>query len=386
MDRQNIKSDLEQLLSRVEYLADNFLGYPCTGSFDYSDVFPFMSYPLNNIGDPFKRTNYHLNTHDIEKEVLYWFAELTSAPKENFWGYVTNGGTEGNLYGLYLARELFPDGIVYYSQDTHYSISKNLRLLRMPNIMIRSQPNGEICYDDLRESIMIHADKPVILLANIGTTMKEAVDSVEYFVRICDKLDIARHYIHADAAMAGMTLPFQYNSRKWDFSVGVDSLSISGHKFIGSPLPCGIALAKKNNVDRIAQKIEYIGTLDTTVTGSRNAITPLILWLAINSIGRDGFTKRVRYCLKLARYTCNSLLEIGIDAWRNPHAITVVFERPPEHLIKKWQLAAQGKWAHLMIMPSVTRQRVDRFIGELKNAQITYAHGEANHEESAYFS
>ena len=70
--------------------------------------------------------------------------------REEAWGYVTSGGTEGNMYGLYMGRETFPEGTVYFSQDTHYSVVKLLRLLNIRNVMIRSQDNGEMDYLDLR--------------------------------------------------------------------------------------------------------------------------------------------------------------------------------------------------------------------------------------------
>ena len=46
-----------------------------------------------------------------------------------------------DVYGLYLARELFPSGIVYFSQASHYSVSKNIHFLNMRDIMIRAQDN-----------------------------------------------------------------------------------------------------------------------------------------------------------------------------------------------------------------------------------------------------
>ena len=51
-------------------------------------------------------------------------------------------------------------------------------------------------------------------------------------------------------------------------------MAISGHKMIGSPLPCGVALTRRDYVSRIARSIEYVGVLDTTLTGSRNASRP----------------------------------------------------------------------------------------------------------------
>ena len=125
--------DLERFLAESK---KTFIGYPCVANFDYSELYRFLKYPLNNVGDPFSDGQYHIHTRDFEVEVLDWFAKLNNAPMNNYWGYVTNGGSEGNLYGLYLARELYPKGVVYYSQDTHYSVSKNIRLLGMEHVMI----------------------------------------------------------------------------------------------------------------------------------------------------------------------------------------------------------------------------------------------------------
>ena len=69
------------------------------------------------------------------------------------------------------------------------------------NIMIKSQDNGEIDYDDLSETIRINRDVPVIFMANIGTTMKGAVDDVGKVRGILKDLAITNYYIHADAAL-----------------------------------------------------------------------------------------------------------------------------------------------------------------------------------------
>ncbi|MBC8324500.1 MAG: histidine decarboxylase [Verrucomicrobia subdivision 3 bacterium] len=342
-----------------------FAGYPVTANFNYHDLFRFLDYPLNNIGDPFDPCTYHLHSREFEREVLDWFAELQAAPKGDWWGYVTNGGTEGNLYGLYLARELYPNGMVYFSQDTHYSVSKNLRLLRMPHIMIKSQPSGAMDLEDLEESLRIHRDVPPIIFANIGTTMREGVDDIPAIQGMIKNLAIPESYIHADAALCGMTLPFIDGAPEFNFSSGIHSMSISGHKLIGSPLPCGVVLALKLHVDRIARSIEYVGTLDTTITGSRNAITPLMLWYAIRQRDKEGFRAVVAECLAGAEYAVEQLNAIGVKAWRNPHAITVVLPKPSGLVLDKWQLAVQGEIAHIMVMPHVDRDRIDRLVSDI---------------------
>jgi histidine decarboxylase len=320
------------------------------------------------VGDPFNSTNYRLNTQDFEREVLADFARYTRAPENEWWGYVNNGGTEGNMYGLYVARELYPEGICYFSEDTHYSVAKILRLQHTRNIMLKSQPNGELDYDDLHETLRIHRDVPPIIFANIGTTMKGAVDDLAKIRGVLDDLAIPNFYIHADAALSGMILPFVETPQAWDFADGADSIAISGHKFLGSPLPCGVALARKKNVERIARSIEYVGALDTTIAGSRNAFTPLMLWYRLRVLAEAGLKKLVRDCLENAQYAVAKLNEAGIAAWRNENSVTVVFPRPPASLMQKWIIAPKKDIGHLIAMPHVTKECIDAFVSDFTTA------------------
>jgi histidine decarboxylase len=355
---------LESFLGKLHGLRKHFVGYPCNQDFDYSALASFLDFTVNNVGDPFTGSNIPLNTHEFEREALEEFAELTRAPKDGWWGYVTAGGTEGNMYGLYVAREIFPDSICYFSEDTHYSVAKVLRLQHTRNIMLKSQPNGEMDYADLRETLRIHRDVPPIIFANIGTTMKGAIDNLATIRGILDELAIPNAYIHADAALSGMILPFVDDPQPWDFADGADSLSISGHKMLGSPLPCGVALARKSYVERIARSIEYIGALDTTIAGSRSAIAPLFLWYRLRTLGRDGCRAMVQRSLALAEYAITALAKHGIESWRHKNSITVVFPRPPEAVMKKWILAPRKTIGHIITMPHVTEAIIDEFAAD----------------------
>ena len=359
---------LDQFFEHLEQVASREIGYPVAFDFDYSALAPFLSFSLNNAGDPFMPMTYLLNSHDFEREVVSFYAELARAPDDQWWGYVTNGSTEGNLYGLYLARELLPDGIVYFSQDCHYSVSKNLHFLNMRHIMIRSQPNGEIDYEDLRETLRIRRDAPPIIFANVGTTMKEARDDIRIIYSILDELAIENRYVHCDAALCGGYAAFLDPPPAWDFEDGADSIAISGHKFLGSPIPCGIVLARRAHVDRIGSSVAYIGSIDTTISGSRNGFTPLVLWYAIRSLGHEGMKQRTEYSLGLAAYAENQLREAGIEAWRNPQALTVVFQQPPREVCDKWQLASANGSSHLICMPHVRREQVDALIRDIQHA------------------
>lgn len=357
---------LKDLLHEISSTSVMTMGYPVCKDFDFDELLPFLKYPLNNVGDPFIPSTYTVGSRELEKEVIEFFSRLFRAEEDNWWGYVTNGGSEGNLYGLYLARELYPKAIVYYSEATHYSVQKNLHLLNMPNIAIRSQASGEIDYEDLEKTISVNRQMPVIILANIGTTMTEARDDVAKMKAIFKNLAIQHHYIHADGALAGSYAAFIEPRPAFDFADGADSIAISGHKFLGSPIPCGMVIAKKNHRDRIARSIDYIGSLDTTISGSRNGHTPLFLWYMISKLGIEGLKRRTMDCLDVAAYAEAALRQVEPLVWRNPSALTVNIPKPDEALIKKWQLASGKEWAHIICMPGMQKPQIDAFVKDLE--------------------
>lgn len=364
VENQEKLHKLEQELSSAR---DTFLGYPVSKDFDYSELNKFFQYPINNLGDPFEQGTYRVQTHEMEREVIAFFAKLFRANPKDFWGYVTNGGSESNLYGLYIARELFPKAMVYYSESTHYSVRKNIHLLNIPSIVIKSQENGEMDYEDFENTVRMNRHKPVIVLATFGTTMKEAKDDIGRIKGILHNLAIQDHYIHCDAALAGSFGPFMQPRLSFDFMDGADSISISGHKFIGSPIPTGVLMAKRSNRDRIAKGISYIGSFDTTITGSRNGHSPLFLWYALKQLGVEGLQQRYEHSLAIAEYCEAELQKIGINAWRNPNAITVVLPKTPKSIKDKWQLATEGDISHVICMPNVTKAQIDEFVSDLKN-------------------
>ncbi|WP_224490909.1 histidine decarboxylase [Robertkochia flava] len=356
---------LEILKEKIREASSLFLGYPVSKDFDYSPLFEFLQYPVNNLGDPFEDSTYKVQTHELEREVVAFFARLFRANPKDYWGYVTNGGSESNLYGLYIARELYPKAMVYYSESTHYSVKKNIHLLNIPGIVIRSQENGEMDYEDLERTLQFNRHKPAIILTTFGTTMKEAKDDVSRIKGILRQLAIQDHYIHCDAALSGSYGAFMEPRAAFDFRDGADSISISGHKFIGSPIPCGVLVTKRSLRDRIAKGVSYIGSLDTTITGSRNGHSALFLWYAIKTMGEEGLRKRYLHSLETAAYCRQELQKLGVEAWSNEGAITVVFPKTPESLKRKYQLATEDV-THIICMPNVTKAHIDAFIADYK--------------------
>lgn len=359
-DEQALSELHHKLLQQSEF----YLGYPNNQLLSHSDLAPFLDIVINNIGDPFVG-NDGINTCDFEKEVLSFFRQLFKIDENEYWGYVTRGGTEGNIFGAYLARDIFPDGILYYSTNTHYSVRKAAKLLRMDSRVIRSQRSGELDYEHLEEELTQNRHLPVIINANIGTTMRGATDRLERIFTLFEKLDITRHYIHCDGALFGPMHPFIEGAPELSFKLPIDSISVSGHKFLGSPIPCGIVITRKHLQRSIKGHIDYIGSYDSTIFGSRDGFSVLLLWKQIRQAGMEGMKNWSAHCMSNTHYALSQLNKIQWPAWKNDFSNIILIRRPVDFVCKKWHLATEADLAHIIIMPSVTKEKIDLLIEDL---------------------
>lgn len=353
MDQQT-KQQFKEYMKR-------FLGYPCNHGYDFSEIVDTFKFPLNNVGCPFSSSTYHLNTKSTEIDVLKFFAHLWGIDFEKIWGYITSAGTEGNLQGLYVGREhLGKECVFLTSKDSHYSIFKIAKLLCLDTKVIDTHENGEMNYDHFESTLSQTGERPVLINANLGTTMKGAIDNTREIYRILKKHNKHHnYYLHVDGALMGFVLPFLEIDLL--FKAYAHSISISGHKFLGCPFPCGVFMMEKRLLEKISQNIEYIGSNDCMISGSRNGHSPLFLKHIIDKRGYSGFKKDVEYSIDLAEYLVDKLP----NAWRNQNSLTVVFPKVSAKLIHKWQLASDGNISHVVCLPHVTKEQLDEFIKDV---------------------
>jgi len=308
--------------------------------------------------------------------VIDFFASIWKIPSGDYWGYVTTCGTEGNLHAMLLARECHPEGVLYSSRETHYSIFKAARYYKMDCEAVPTLPMGEIDYDDLGRRLAANKGRPAIINVNIGTTVKGAVDNLDRILRVLKHEGYERKdfHIHCDGALFAMMLPFVEFAPQVTFERPIDSIAVSGHKMLGSPMPCGVTLTRKEHVKKVEMRIDYLNSVDTTIMGSRNGQAALFMWHALRRKGVEGITKEVRSCLETAAYLRDRLRDHGIVCRLNDLSSTVVLERPAdEQFVLRWQLACEEDIAHVVVMPNVTREKVEVFVAEL--AASSAAHG-----------
>jgi histidine decarboxylase len=370
-EREDVAKELDALRSRLQSAAATNIGFPATADFDYSALAPFFSrYMLNNLGDPYSDGAYPMHTKPMEREVVDTVADLFGAPPADRWGYVAGGATEGTEYALHLASTLHSDAVVYHSTSAHHAVTNVIQRLGLTSIPVRADALGEIDYDDLADQINLRRHSSAIVIANIGTAVTEAVDDVSRIAAVLDRCAVRRRWIHGDAALSGIPLALLDPDERpsIDFPAGIDSIVTSGHKFLGSPVPCAVVVVRNSHRLAHARAITYTGSPDTTVGNSRSGLAAMVLWYAIRTHGIDGLRARAEHSRQLAAAAHEALREIGWPAHRHKHSMSVSFPTPPASVTRKWVLATHGATSLIVCMPGVTAEQVDAFVADLKAA------------------
>ena len=286
-----------------------------------------------------------------------------------FWGSVGASGTEGNIWALYLAREAFPNAKLLYSREAHYSIPKAARILRMEAIAVDCETGGAIDIEAFAKALDALDGSPVIVALTCGTTVKGAHDDIAAVIACLEAAGLGpdRRFVHVDGALNAMVLPFAAGAPfaiQPSFRHGIDSLSTSGHKMIGTPMPCGVLIARRAHVDRVASAIAYLRSSDTTLMGSRNGHAVLSIWSRLIGYGANGYRADVCACLARTERLVASLRAADVPVLCNPYSFTVVFPQPGEAIVRTYQLACNKGEAHAIVMPNVTDTLISRFVSD----------------------
>ena len=206
----------------------------------------------------------------------------------------------------------------------------------------------------------------MIVALTCGTTIKGAHDDIASVMACLDAhgKGPGRRFVHLDGALNAMVLPFLVgvpDGIRPTFRHGIDSISTSGHKMIGTPMPCGVLIARKVHSDRVASAIAYLRSNDTTLMGSRNGHAVVAVWARLLGHGRTGYTADARRCVAMADSLTMQLAAARVPVQCNPYGMTVVFPEPGETIVKRYQLACYRGQAHAILMPNVTTELMSAF-------------------------
>lgn len=327
--------------------------------------------PDINLGNPHAALPGGADFAELERQALHWLMRLWGCEDTaDYWGTTCASGTEGNLLGLYLGREALPEAVLLHSAEAHGSIPGAARIQRIPARQVRSTAEGAIDLGDLAETLAGLGGRPVVLALTCGTGAAGAHDDIAGAIAVLEAAGHGpdRRFIHVDAARSGMVLPFLTDgpaSIRPGFHLAIDSLSLSGQKAMGTPMPCGVLVCRRTHARRIIRPATDQRAGDTALMGSRNGPAVLAIWTRLFGRGYGAFAEEARRCTHRAQALARQLRGAGAhQVLCNPHSLTVVFPRPDDGIVRTYQLACSGGMARAVVMPSVTEAMLDCFVSD----------------------
>jgi len=247
----------------------------------------------------------------IELITIDWLRELCGFP-ENTGGLFVSGGTVANLTALAVARHVklqdkIQNTVVYYSDQTHSSLERALKLLGFQSTQLCKIPSGDnfiLPIEVLREKVKEDRSGgklPFCVIANAGTTNTGAVDPLPELAEFCKEEDL---WLHADGAYGAAGVLCEKGRSRLKGLELVDSLSLDPHKWLFQPFEIGCVLVKNGNSlkDTFSMLPEYLkdvaGTeqeinfFDYGIQVTRN-FRALKLWMSFKTFGIEAFREAV---------------------------------------------------------------------------------------------
>jgi tyrosine decarboxylase/aspartate 1-decarboxylase len=306
----------------------------------------------------------------LEKEAIGKLAALLHG--ESSAGFIVSGGTEANLLALLAARNManVSNPEVILPQSTHFSFSKICSLLRIKPVQASLDSSFRVDPASVKHCIN---RSTIAVVGTVGTAELGAVDPI-------DKLsDIALEhgvYLHVDAALGGLILPFLENAPTFDFRLkGVKSITVDPHKMGLATVPAGGILFRDSTcLEHIKTETPYL-TEDAqyTFVGTRSGASVAATWAVFESLGREGFTKTVNRCLRLTKALSAGLESRGFNLVTESALNIVAFRSSNSKLLVK-ALRQRGWFVsyvprldciRIIVMPHLRKRHITAFLKDL---------------------
>ncbi|MDO4571055.1 MAG: pyridoxal-dependent decarboxylase [Planctomycetia bacterium] len=386
---------LEELTRHAEALvARQFqqMGYPFDQSVSLSGYYNWLlqtglcNLTLINVGSPYKTGWDMLEVDEFERRAIDFLAEAFRFPPLTHWGVLTNGGTDGNMHGVYFGRKFLEDSaremglvgdcakpILYVSEEAHYSVRKLGDILQIETRTIAALEQGQMDIDDFRRQI--NPTRPALVAIAIGGTFKGAIDDQRAIETVLNDVRPPVVYRHLDAALFGGYLPWLEDADARSIldqsAMHFDSIAVSGHKFLAMNEPVGIFICRKEILDRLhTYSVPYLNGVIPTINCSRSGFDALKLYWRIATTTPEGFRQEAEHVLRMSQLLVEKLTQHGIPNWRNPYSNTVCMRRPAESVVHKYAMACSecrfwGELAHVVVMQFFNESLIDQLVEDI---------------------
>src|SRR5262245_37431349 len=266
----------------------------------------------------------------IELVTIDWLREMCGLP-ETAGGLFVSGGSMANLPALAAARRAMLDersdeAVIYFSDQTHNSIEKALRVLGFAREQIRALPSDEnfrLPVESLRQAVAedrADGKRPFLIIANAATTNTGAVDPLNQLADLCERENL---WLHVDGAYGAAACLSERGRKLLTGIERADSLSLDPHKWLFQPFEIGCVIVRDA---RLLKKIyhtmaeyledtkraeeEEINYYDYGVQLTRG-FRALKLWLSIKTFGAAAFREAIDRGFEMAEFAESILRQSG---------------------------------------------------------------------------
>ena len=246
-----------------------------------------------------------------------------------------------------VGNDLYPDAVIPGVKEANEKFPSH--------VPVYNDFDGRVNPEKLAALVNFFASKKhgIMVVLNYGTTFTGAFDEIEscttklrdiFKLHGLDRVereitdpdgnkitDVRTGYwVHVDGAYGGAYLPYlanhfkstqdkvvdtviDYNGKTVSYKASqipqvdmnkypeICSTVTSGHKYPGAPWPCGVYMSRHKYQLYPPSSPMYIGSMDSTLSGSRNAISPIVLWKHLCTNSEKSIEENTALCLTTAQ-------------------------------------------------------------------------------------
>lgn len=316
---------------------------------------------------------------EIEAQTVGWIAEMLGFPPESG-GLLVSGGNMANFVCFLAARQakagwdVRTTGVtggearrlrVYGSKETHTWIQKAADMFGLGTDSVRWIPTDNQLRMDtaaLRKQIqedLAASDRPFLVIGTAGSVSTGAIDPLPEIAAICREYDL---WFHVDGAYGGFAAMLPDALPDLRGLSEADSVAVDPHKWLYAPIEAGCALVRDSAKLREAFAYhppyyhfgaEAINYLDYGPQNTRG-FRALKVWLAIQQVGREGYTQMISDDIRLAQELYRRVSAYSaLQAITQSLSITTFRYVPPD------------------LQPGTKTEHVENYLNELNRELLT---------------
>jgi glutamate/tyrosine decarboxylase-like PLP-dependent enzyme len=402
LSRKTINTNIEAALERnINFYDDPAMGVPAShldreefaASNQILEGSTYLKTLINNpnhIGvhtDGKESESFFAGTQKLEADVIEVIGEdILRAHEQCIDGYISSGGTEGNIQALWIYRNYYREKYelskdysniaVICSSDSHYSFDKGADLLNLNILKVEVDEDTRRLKPEAIKEVAgqlkeMGCDK-LILICNMMTTMYGSVDNLDDYWPALSNI-ATEIKVHVDGAYGGFLYPFTVTDQKLNFKDDrINSFTLDAHKMLQAPYGTGIFICRKGMMDfTLTSSAQYVSGMDCTLVGSRSGANAISVYKILFNYGPFDWKEKVDQLVYRTQILAAHLKKLDLKhiCFQGSNIVTIHSSGLEKSIIKKYGLVPDNHhdptWFKIVVMDHVKGDKIQAFLQEL---------------------